>query len=80
MLSEGRNRLVVDATGLKGSYYYTIRSEWTLLTRLFGIESRGSNLPPLGTALEEQLGLKLEFRRGPIQVLVVDSLQHPTQN
>jgi uncharacterized protein (TIGR03435 family) len=39
-----------------------------------------SELPALSTALNEQLGLKLESRRGPVDVLVIESVQQPTEN
>ena len=70
---------VIDATGLVGlfetSYYYD--SAGGFLGR--GIEPTGTvDLPQYSTALQEQLGLRLEPRRMPIPVLVIDSVQPPT--
>jgi uncharacterized protein (TIGR03435 family) len=38
------------------------------------------NLPSLRDALREQLGLRLEAGRGPVEVLVIDSVRQPTEN
>lgn len=69
---------VVDATGLKGSFYFTIRSQWPAGPSR--AEVTDANLPSLATALEEQLGLRLESRKGPLDVLVIDSIEQPTEN
>jgi bla regulator protein blaR1 len=70
-------RPVVDQTGLSGRFDFMI--EWT----------PESNTPPAedaiqGTtfleALHEQLGLKLEATNGPLQVLIVDRVERPSEN
>jgi uncharacterized protein (TIGR03435 family) len=79
------DRPVVDKTGLKG--LYDIKVQWTPDPGLTanaapgGIPGAGAPLgPSLFTALEEQLGLKLESARGPLPVLVIDSVQKPSEN
>ena len=42
--------------------------------------SNAPNAPSLITALREQLGLRLESTRAPVEVLVIDSVQKPTEN
>jgi uncharacterized protein (TIGR03435 family) len=80
---------VTDATGLTGKYDYTIfwsaRATRGLMTAApaegalpAAAEPDG---PSLFVALQDQLGLKLEARKGPVQVLVVDHVDRtPTEN
>jgi uncharacterized protein (TIGR03435 family) len=73
-LSSGMSRLVVDRTGLEGAYDVTLT--WA---PDFVRQSNGDvNTPALSTALEEQLGLKLESARGSVDVLVIDHVEKPT--
>ncbi len=65
------DRLVVDNTGLKGKYDFTL--QWTP-------DVSGSAGPSLFQALEEQLGLKLEPRESPVEVLVIDNIEKPSEN
>ena len=69
------DRPVVDKTGLAGRWDFDLA--WTYDdTRL-----TDPNAPPgLFTAVQEQLGLKLEAVKAPVEVLVVDSVQKPTEN
>ena len=72
-------RPVVDRTGLTG--HFNIDLEWTTSGDLSvtpgGDASQGTGLS-LFTALQEQLGLKLEPSRGPFEVVVVDRIERPT--
>jgi uncharacterized protein (TIGR03435 family) len=69
------DRPIVDRTGLAGTYDFKLR--YTI------DETRATdpNAPPgLFTAIQEQLGLKLEAVKAPTQVLVVDKVEQPSAN
>jgi uncharacterized protein (TIGR03435 family) len=69
-------RPIIDRTGLRGMY--EVKLEWTLRQLQNADAAPG---PSLFTALNEQLGLKLEARKGPVDILVVDSAEKvPTKN
>ncbi len=74
-------RLIFDKTGLSGRFAFTLT--WTpeqMPTEAPppGIPPIDPNGPSLYTALQEQLGLKLQSARGPVEVLVIDSIERPT--
>ena len=85
------NRVVIDRSGLNGRY--DINLEWTpdnlpqrapgtpadQPLRLNGI-TIDPNGPTIFTAIQEQLGLKLESTKGSVDVLVIDHVEHPTEN
>ena len=79
-------RPVVDNTGLTGNYKIEVRfnpAAQTLSTTPPGSGAAppppiDSDAPSIFTALQEQLGLKLEDAKGPIQVLVIDHIERPT--
>lgn len=85
MLSGQLNRPVIDRTNLTGTFDFELDYTPDQMPQL----PPGATLPPgfptpspdgpsLTTALQEQLGLKLESTRGPLEVLVIDSVQPPT--
>jgi uncharacterized protein (TIGR03435 family) len=87
-LSIRLGRAVVDKTGLTGNYAFTLRwtpdaSEEARLTTE-GVPEPPSSDPPasvaLTTAVQEQLGLQLEPHIEPVQVLVVDHAEQPSDN
>ena len=66
------SRTVVDKTGLQGKYDWTL--QWD------PDPSADSTLPSLFTAVQEQLGLKLDAQKGPVETLVIDSVERPSEN
>jgi uncharacterized protein (TIGR03435 family) len=76
VLSRLLGRSVVDRTGLDGGFDLTCR--YTLPGAPAAADSDSAQrAPEIFTALQEQLGLKLEATRGPVEVLVIDSVEHP---
>jgi uncharacterized protein (TIGR03435 family) len=84
-LPEIGGKIVVDRTGLEGSFDILLR--WTP-DPMMGMHSADaenglnsdSSAPSLLTALQEQLGLKLESTKEPVDVIVIDSAEPPTPN
>jgi bla regulator protein blaR1 len=74
----GRGRIVVDKTNLSGLYDWTLR--WTPWQDLSSGELSDSKDPSLFTALQEQLGLKLEPAKGKVEVVVIDHIDLPSEN
>ena len=86
ILSDLTGRLVFDKTGLKGYYDFTLK----FALQPGGSEGPfGSppgtpapaidpDAPNIFTAVQEQLGLKLEGARGPVEVVVIDEFEKPT--
>ena len=69
------DRPVVDETGLAGRYDFTLK--WMPYAVA---EPEGGQIPGLFTAMQEQLGLKLELKKGPVDVLAVQKVQRPSEN
>jgi uncharacterized protein (TIGR03435 family) len=72
MSGAGTGRTVIDKTGLLGYYEFTLRFTPP------GTASPTDNAPSIFTALQEQLGLKLEPPRVPMELLVVDHIDRPS--
>jgi uncharacterized protein (TIGR03435 family) len=78
---ERDNRPVIDKTGLNGRFDFDLK--WAPDSTLAGGRGGATDLadaPDLFTAVQEQLGLKLEAQRVPMEVLVIDHVDRPTEN
>jgi uncharacterized protein (TIGR03435 family) len=81
---------VTDKTGLKGSFSYKL--DWTQYLQPLPSPGggnqplpavpldRSSLEPAISSALQEQLGLKLESGKGPVEILVIDHVERPSEN
>jgi uncharacterized protein (TIGR03435 family) len=92
VLSRQLGRIVLDKTELKGNYEFTLK--WTPDEgQMLGGPGGGPAGPPrdaapppegsgpsIFTALQEQLGLKLESQKGPVDTLVIDHVERPSEN
>lgn len=73
LLSQYVGRRVFDRTEMPGLYDFELDFSP-------GLEAGGDNSTSLFTALQEQLGLRLESQRGPVEVIVVQQIRRPTEN
>lgn len=91
LLAQQLGRPVLDKTGLQGNFDFKL--EWTPDEGQRGIglgepdRTAADTAPPVDssgpsvfTALQEQLGLKLESQRGPAEILVIDHIEKPSEN
>ena len=86
LLTEQTGRTVVDNTGLKGNYDLTLN--WTPdQIAPNGLAGGGPDSstssepgPSIFTAIQEQLGLKLQSQKGPVEILVIDHVERPSEN
>lgn len=77
-LSSVLNKVVTDKTGLSGTFDFELK--WSDPVDAANQTTGLSDAPALTTAVQEQLGLRLQPDRGPIDVLVVDRVFEPTEN
>ena len=72
VLSDRLGRPVSDQTGLKGFYDFTLT--WA------AEDSPDASGPSIFTAMQEQLGLKLDLSKAPVDLLVIDRAEKPSEN
>ena len=81
-LSGQVQRIVVDRAGLRGAWDFEITCRPNERPSILATRSRvpagDPNAPSLFTAIQEQLGLKLQSTKGPVEVLVVERIERPT--
>ena len=71
ILTHPTGRTVIDKTGLHG--LYDVDMEWMP-------DAQGAPATSLIRAIEEQLGLRLESTTGPVEVIVIDHVERPSEN
>jgi uncharacterized protein (TIGR03435 family) len=87
-LSRLLGRPVVDETQLSGTYDFKLHYDQSSVGLPFSVQRQESDAtaqpeatePSIFTAVQEQLGLKLESTKGPVEVLVVDHVEKPSKN
>jgi uncharacterized protein (TIGR03435 family) len=69
------DRPVIDATEIKGNYDFSL--DWTPED---SPQDGGASAPSIFTALQEQLGLRLEANKSPFEFIVIDHIERPSSN
>ncbi len=79
------DRPVIDHTGITGRFSFTLNwaaddSQFASLAGTLRPPAGNSDRPDLYEAMQQQLGLKLEATRAPVEVLVIDHVERPSEN
>jgi bla regulator protein blaR1 len=81
-LEGGIDRPVLDRTGLDGKFDFNL--EWApesnRLPPIGADADPATQGPPVIEAVKEQLGLKLEPAKGPVETIVIDHIERPSAN
>jgi uncharacterized protein (TIGR03435 family) len=84
LLTLSAGRMVVDKTGLTGQYDFELKwtpDSWGPVAEEFSwLLPESVSGPSIFTAVQEQLGLKLVPSKGPVDVLVIDHIEQPSEN
>ncbi len=85
ILSQRLGHNVLDKTGLTGKYDFTCKwpreeGPGSMLDGGEGGNAPESSGPSIFTVIQEQLGLKLESHKAPVEVLVIDHVEAPSAN
>jgi uncharacterized protein (TIGR03435 family) len=76
LASFGLSRMVIDRTGLAAAYDFELA--WAPDTTSPATGAATGDAPSLFTAIQEQLGLRLDSQRGPVDFLIVERVERPT--
>jgi len=85
LLSAALGRPVIDRTGLQGQYDLSLRWDDAPIPQggVLGADvpsAPGNDRGSIFTAIQDQLGLRLESQRAPVEVIVIDRMERPSQN
>src|SRR5262249_36935935 len=76
------DRPVINKTGITGRFDILVKfaREGTEVARFKGPAPDPAGPPSILVAIQEQLGLKLDSGRGPVETLVIDQIERPSEN
>ncbi len=82
-LSGQLNRPLLDRTGLQGDFDFSLHytpDDGSMPDDGSAVDPNAPSSVSIFTAIQEQLGLKMERTKGPVSVLVIDHIEKPTEN
>jgi uncharacterized protein (TIGR03435 family) len=79
-LAQMLHKQVIDKTGLAGKYDIVLKWQPDEMPGESHETTGGETLPSIFTVLQEELGLRLDAVKGPVDVIVVDHVEMPSEN